>query len=52
MDLLGQKIKLQEALEYLISTKEYKDRNGKDEVYQTKKRIAWKKAKLALKDCK
>lgn len=45
-------IMLKEALQYLVDTKERKDKYGKDSVYIQKQKIAWSKARQVLKDCK
>lgn len=37
-----------DALKRLVSLKQYKDRHGKDAVYEEAKPIVWRKAKLAL----
>ena len=41
---------LREALEYLVKTKDRKDTIGKDSVYLQMQKIAWRKARQALKN--
>ena len=48
LDIVSGSKQIIEALDELVQVKEYKEKHGKDEQYETAKKQAWKNAKYLL----